>query len=154
MRKICKQLLWHKKGITLDCHALQKEYLHQSILGREWTTSRSRVVFGRVCVMFLRTKHKNKVLTLESRTCMWSSSLSFYSSPLDLCFRLFVQHFHSTLILACLFWSIDSALEGPVLNITRVRRDHFGSYLCIANNGVPPPATHQVTLEITCKLFS
>lgn len=47
----------------------------------------------------------------------------------------------------------DSALEGPVLNITRVRREHFGSYVCFANNGVPPPASHQVNLEITCKLL-
>lgn len=45
----------------------------------------------------------------------------------------------------------DSLVEGPVLNITRVRREHFSSYICHANNGVPPPASYQVNLEVSCK---
>lgn len=45
----------------------------------------------------------------------------------------------------------DTEVEGSPLNITRVRRDHFGDYVCSANNGIPPPATHRVRLEVTCK---
>lgn len=50
------------------------------------------------------------------------------------------------------FFFADTEVEGSPLNITRVRRDHFGDYVCTANNGIPPPATHRVRLEVTCKL--
>ena len=55
------------------------------------------------------------------------------------------------LSLLFLFPQSDSLVEGPVLNITRVRREHFSSYICFANNGVPPPASYQVNLEVSCK---
>lgn len=47
-------------------------------------------------------------------------------------------------------WS-QSAVEGGTLNISRVRREHMGTYICAANNGVPPTAYHRVSMEVTCK---
>lgn len=43
------------------------------------------------------------------------------------------------------------AVEGALLNITRVRREHMGNYVCFANNGIPPAAFHRISLEVTCK---
>lgn len=42
-----------------------------------------------------------------------------------------------------------SSLEGDTFNISRVTRDHMGVYVCIASNGVPPPATKKISLEVT-----
>ncbi|KAI1301448.1 Olfactomedin-like protein 2B [Halotydeus destructor] len=44
-------------------------------------------------------------------------------------------------------WS-SSAIEGSVLNFTRILREHMGTYICFANNGVPPAATYTVNLEV------
>ncbi|KAL3289099.1 hypothetical protein HHI36_003540, partial [Cryptolaemus montrouzieri] len=42
----------------------------------------------------------------------------------------------------------DIGISGPTLNITRVNRVHMGQYLCIADNGVPPPANQTFILEV------
>ncbi|XP_050664455.1 limbic system-associated membrane protein-like isoform X2 [Leptidea sinapis] len=41
-----------------------------------------------------------------------------------------------------------TSLEGPVLNITRVSRQHAGPYLCIASNGVPPTVSKRIMLTV------
>ncbi|XP_013190168.1 lachesin [Amyelois transitella] len=41
-----------------------------------------------------------------------------------------------------------SSLEGPVLNISRVSRQHAGAYLCIASNGVPPTVSKRIMLTV------
>ncbi|XP_050343444.1 lachesin-like isoform X1 [Nymphalis io] len=41
-----------------------------------------------------------------------------------------------------------SSLEGPVLNISRVNRQHAGAYLCIASNGVPPTVSKRIMLTV------
>ncbi|XP_061711302.1 lachesin-like [Cydia pomonella] len=41
-----------------------------------------------------------------------------------------------------------SSLEGPVLNISRVSRQHAGAYLCIASNGVPPTLSKRIMLTV------
>ncbi|CAH2071255.1 unnamed protein product, partial [Iphiclides podalirius] len=41
-----------------------------------------------------------------------------------------------------------TSLEGPVLNITRVNRQHAGAYLCIASNGVPPTVSKRIMLTV------
>ncbi|KAI8424402.1 hypothetical protein MSG28_002917 [Choristoneura fumiferana] len=41
-----------------------------------------------------------------------------------------------------------SSLEGPVLNISRVSRQHAGAYLCIASNGVPPTVSKRILLTV------
>ncbi|XP_037512660.1 uncharacterized protein LOC119389458 [Rhipicephalus sanguineus] len=45
-------------------------------------------------------------------------------------------------------WYLTS-LEGDTFNVSRATRDHMGSYVCIASNGVPPPAMKKVILEVT-----
>ncbi|VVD01638.1 unnamed protein product [Leptidea sinapis] len=41
-----------------------------------------------------------------------------------------------------------TSLEGPVLNITKVSRQHAGAYLCIASNGVPPTVSKRIMLSV------
>ncbi|XP_053603986.1 opioid-binding protein/cell adhesion molecule homolog [Plodia interpunctella] len=41
-----------------------------------------------------------------------------------------------------------SSLEGHVLNISRVSRQHAGAYLCIASNGVPPTVSKRIMLTV------
>ncbi|XP_068631439.1 lachesin-like [Battus philenor] len=41
-----------------------------------------------------------------------------------------------------------TSLEGPVLNISRVNRQHAGAYLCIASNGVPPTVSKRIMLIV------
>ncbi|XP_026830850.1 neurotrimin isoform X2 [Ooceraea biroi] len=42
----------------------------------------------------------------------------------------------------------SSSVEGPSLNITKVNRQHMGSYLCIASNGVPPSVSKRIMLTV------
>ncbi|XP_050507769.1 lachesin isoform X1 [Diabrotica virgifera virgifera] len=37
---------------------------------------------------------------------------------------------------------------GPVLNITNVKREHMGPYLCIATNGIPPSVSKRIKLVV------
>ncbi|XP_074027742.1 neurotrimin isoform X2 [Leptinotarsa decemlineata] len=37
---------------------------------------------------------------------------------------------------------------GPRLNFTHVNRDHMGSYLCIATNGIPPSVSKRIKLVV------
>ncbi|KAJ0178776.1 hypothetical protein K1T71_005551 [Dendrolimus kikuchii] len=41
-----------------------------------------------------------------------------------------------------------SSLDGPVLNVSRVNRQHAGAYLCIASNGVPPTVSKRIMLTV------
>ncbi|XP_026322020.1 lachesin-like [Hyposmocoma kahamanoa] len=41
-----------------------------------------------------------------------------------------------------------TSYEGPVLNISRVSRQHAGAYLCIASNGVPPTVSKRIMITI------
>ncbi|KAJ8880380.1 hypothetical protein PR048_016849 [Dryococelus australis] len=43
------------------------------------------------------------------------------------------------------------SVSGHTLNITRITRAHMGTYLCLAVNGVPPPASANFTLEVHCE---
>lgn len=44
-----------------------------------------------------------------------------------------------------------SSVEGPVLNMSDVSRQHMGAYLCIASNGVPPTVSKRIMLIVQCK---
>ncbi|KAK9881845.1 hypothetical protein WA026_018032 [Henosepilachna vigintioctopunctata] len=41
-----------------------------------------------------------------------------------------------------------ASANGPVLNISRVKREHMGPYLCIASNGVPPSISKRIMLIV------
>ncbi|XP_076332717.1 uncharacterized protein LOC143237394 isoform X2 [Tachypleus tridentatus] len=41
-----------------------------------------------------------------------------------------------------------ATVDGDRLNISQVTRYHMGTYLCIASNGVPPPAYKRIVLEV------
>lgn len=41
-----------------------------------------------------------------------------------------------------------SSVEGPVLNMSDVSRQHMGAYLCIASNGVPPTVSKRIMLIV------
>ncbi|RWS09078.1 uncharacterized protein B4U79_04985, partial [Dinothrombium tinctorium] len=49
-------------------------------------------------------------------------------------------------------WS-HSDVEGSSLNMSRVRREQMGTYICFANNGVPPQVSKKFTVEITFKPY-
>ncbi|KAK6642604.1 hypothetical protein RUM43_004106 [Polyplax serrata] len=40
------------------------------------------------------------------------------------------------------------SVPGHALNITRINRQHMGVYMCIADNGIPPPANQTFVLEV------
>ncbi|GFQ66636.1 noelin-2 [Trichonephila clavata] len=42
----------------------------------------------------------------------------------------------------------QSSINSNVLEITQVSRDQMGVYMCIASNGVPPPALKKIKLEV------
>ena len=42
-------------------------------------------------------------------------------------------------------------VEGPVLELQKVRRGEAGSYLCIASNGHPPTVSRRLQLDVKCK---
>ncbi|KAJ8963128.1 hypothetical protein NQ318_018593, partial [Aromia moschata] len=42
----------------------------------------------------------------------------------------------------------DLQIAEPTMNITSVHRDHMGTYMCIADNGVPPQANQTFILEV------
>ncbi|XP_014299177.1 uncharacterized protein LOC103574426 [Microplitis demolitor] len=44
-------------------------------------------------------------------------------------------------------WHVSSVI-GTILNITVVNREHMGEYMCIADNGIPPPASYKFRLEV------
>ncbi|KAJ4434954.1 hypothetical protein ANN_23526, partial [Periplaneta americana] len=43
------------------------------------------------------------------------------------------------------------SVPGHTLNITRINRGHMGTYNCMADNGVPPPANQTFVLEVHCE---
>ncbi|GBM11191.1 Lachesin [Araneus ventricosus] len=44
---------------------------------------------------------------------------------------------------------LQSAVNSSHLEIQQVSRDQMGVYLCVASNGVPPPAFKKIKLEVT-----
>lgn len=46
----------------------------------------------------------------------------------------------------------ESLVNSNVLEIMQVSREHMGVYLCIASNGIPPPAIKKTKLEVACEL--
>ncbi|XP_049821742.1 limbic system-associated membrane protein-like [Aethina tumida] len=40
------------------------------------------------------------------------------------------------------------SVSGPILNLTKVKRDHMGPYLCIASNGIPPSVSKRIMLIV------
>ena len=51
----------------------------------------------------------------------------------------------------CFFFIPAISVPGHTLNITRINRQHMGVYMCIADNGIPPPANQTFVLEVYCK---
>ncbi|KAK2713866.1 hypothetical protein QYM36_009677, partial [Artemia franciscana] len=41
-----------------------------------------------------------------------------------------------------------SDVTGHTMNITRINREHMGTYTCIADNGIPPPAFKNFIIEV------
>lgn len=46
---------------------------------------------------------------------------------------------------------VASSVSGHTLNITDINREHIGAYQCVADNGVPVPATATFIVEVQCK---
>ena len=44
-------------------------------------------------------------------------------------------------------------VEGPVLVLAKVNREHIGEYVCLADNGVTPPAQKALSLEVHCTVI-
>ena len=49
------------------------------------------------------------------------------------------------------FYILVSNPEASVLNITRINRQHMGTYICEANNGIPPNARKEFRVNVLCK---
>jgi hypothetical protein len=50
-------------------------------------------------------------------------------------------------------WGIwkDNSKVGFSINITKINRVHMGTYVCIADNAIPPAARHKFHVEVHCK---
>ena len=44
-----------------------------------------------------------------------------------------------------------SNAEGSTLNITQINREHMGTYVCEANNGITPKAYQEFNVQVNCK---
>ena len=51
---------------------------------------------------------------------------------------------------APVYISVSNAI-GSTLNITRITRMHMGTYVCEANNGIPPTARQNFEVQVHCK---
>ena len=49
------------------------------------------------------------------------------------------------------YFSSVSRVEGPVLELHKVRKSEAGSYLCIASNGHPPTRSRRVQVDVKCE---
>ena len=47
--------------------------------------------------------------------------------------------------------SSESRVDGPVLELHKIRKEEAGSYLCIASNDVPPTVSKRIYLHVQCK---
>lgn len=46
-----------------------------------------------------------------------------------------------------------SSTGGESLNITDVKRDDMGPYLCIASNGIPPSVSKRIMMVVQCEYY-
>ena len=60
------------------------------------------------------------------------------------------KDFLPVLILAT-FLFLGSNAEGSTLNITQINREHMGTYVCEANNGITPKAYQEFNVQVNCK---
>ncbi len=51
------------------------------------------------------------------------------------------------------FYVVSNAI-GSTLNITRITRMHMGTYVCEANNGIPPTARQNFEVQVHCKFIN
>ena len=49
---------------------------------------------------------------------------------------------------------LGSNAEGSTLNITRINREHMGTYICEANNGIGEVARQNFKVQVHCKSLS
>lgn len=47
----------------------------------------------------------------------------------------------------------DNSKVGHSINITKINRIHMGTYICIADNAIPPVAKFKFQVEVHCKIF-
>ena len=47
--------------------------------------------------------------------------------------------------------SSESRVDGPVLELHKIRKEEAGSYLCIASNGHPPTVSRRVQIDVKCE---
>ncbi len=50
-----------------------------------------------------------------------------------------------------ILFTSETTVTGEVLNLPPVNREDMGSYLCIAQNGVPPTISKNYKLIVNCK---
>lgn len=50
-----------------------------------------------------------------------------------------------------IYISVGSNAVGSTLNITQINREHMGTYVCEANNGIPSPAFQEFVVQVHCK---
>jgi len=57
-------------------------------------------------------------------------------------------------ILICSIFCTVAVVDSSTLTFHRVTRQHMGSYLCIASNGVPPTVSKRITLIVHCTFLT
>ena len=64
-------------------------------------------------------------------------------------------HYKHEQTFRCMYISfLVSRVDGPVLELHKVKKSEAGSYLCIASNGHPPTVSRRVQLDVKCKFKS
>ena len=66
----------------------------------------------------------------------------------------FVCRYVSSTYYVFLYSSLGSNAEGSTLNITRINREHMGTYICEANNGIGEVARQNFKVQVHCKSLS
>lgn len=67
------------------------------------------------------------------------------TSPSPVYYKLLLTN-----VITNLFIFLVAVVDSPYLTFHRVTRQHMGSYLCIASNGVPPTVSKRITLIVHC----
>ena len=67
-----------------------------------------------------------------------------------ICIRLLIPIIYYVFLYSLL----GSNAEGSTLNITRINREHMGTYICEANNGIGEVARQNFKVQVHCKSLS
>ena len=70
---------------------------------------------------------------------------------MEKCETYFLKKDFLPVLILAYFLFLGSNAEGSTLNITQINREHMGTYVCEANNGITPKAYQEFNVQVNCK---